>query len=447
MYLFSKLLTKKSDYFNLLLAAMPISFIAGNMIININTILLILSTFILFGKNTITIKFYLIDKLIFLFFLLVIITSFSSDYYFYTNKLFHATEPWMGHISTGIKSIFFLKYLLLYLVVRFLVEKQIINLKKFFIVCALCSLFVSFDIVIQFIFGKDIFGYEIVESSRKLGGPFGDELIAGSYIQRFSLFAFFVLPLYFNSPKFNKFNKFLLPLLFVLFSTTLILAGNRMPLLLFLFIFFLIFIFQKEVRKFFLHFIIIFTVIFSLLINVNSEIKANFKNFYMSISYIIFSSLKDDHDKEAKEISHLKEFNTFYNTWLMHKYIGGGIKNFRYFCHVRPNAKKDSRSVCNMHPHNYYLEILTETGLLGFIIILSVFSIALYKTFFKKYIFSTSLKENKIIIPFLFLFIVEIFPIKSTGSFFTTGNTTYIFLILSILLALTRNENLIENKS
>ena len=446
MYLFSKLLNKKSDYFNLLLAAMPISFIAGNMIININTILLILSTFILFGKNTITIKFYLIDKLIFLFFLLVLITSFSSDYYFYTNKLFHATEPWMGNISTGIKSIFFLKYLLLYLVVRFLVEKEIINLKFFFITCAFCSLFVSFDILIQFIFGKDIFGYGVIEGSRKLGGPFGSELIAGSYIQRFSLFAFFLLPFYFNHSKLNEFNKFIIPLLFILFSTSLILTGNRMPLVLFLLILVLIFIFQREIRKFFFHFIIIFTVIFSLLLSINSEIKNNFKNFYMSISYIASATILKN-NKDGKQISHLKEFSTFYSTWSMHKYIGGGIKNFRYFCHVRPNAEKDSRSVCNMHPHNYYLEILTETGLLGFIIILSVFSIALYKTFFKRYIFGTSSKENKIIIPFLFLFIAEIFPIKSTGSFFTTGNTTYIFLILSILLALTRKQNLIENKS
>ena len=110
-------------------------------------------------------KFYLIDKLIFLFFLLLIISSFSSDYYFYSNKLFHATEPWMGYISTGIKSIFFLKYLLLYLVVRFLVEKKIINLKFFFITCALCSVFVSCDIIIQFIFGKDIFVINILGST------------------------------------------------------------------------------------------------------------------------------------------------------------------------------------------------------------------------------------------------------------------------------------------
>ena len=36
-----------------------------------------------------------------------------------------------------------------------------------------------------------------------------------------------------------------------------------------------------------------------------------------------------------------------------------------------------------MHPHNYYLEILTETGLVGFVLILLIFTITLYITFFK----------------------------------------------------------------
>ena len=42
----------------------------------------------------------------------------------------------------------------------------------------------------QFVFSKDIFGYEILDSGRRLSGPFGDEFIAGGYLQRFSLFAF-----------------------------------------------------------------------------------------------------------------------------------------------------------------------------------------------------------------------------------------------------------------
>ena len=100
-----------------------------------------------------------------------------------------------------------------------------------------------------------------------------------------------------------------------------------------------------------------------------------------------------------------------------------------------------------MHPHNYYLEILTETGLIGFIIVGIIFLISLYLSFFKKYISKSKLSSNNIIIPFIFLFFVEIFPLKSTGSFFTTGNATYIFLILAILIGLVRKDNSIENKN
>ena len=99
-----------------------------------------------------------------------------------------------------------------------------------------------------------------------------------------------------------------------------------------------------------------------------------------------------------------------------------------------------------MHPHNYYLEILTETGVVGFFLISIIFMIILYLTFLKKYFIKSKLNDNKIIIAFIFLFIAEIFPIKSTGSFFTTGNTTYLFLLIGILIGLTRKDILIEKK-
>ena len=140
----------------------------------------------------------------------------------------------------------------------------------------------------------------------------------------------------------------------------------------------------------------------------------------------------------------MREFSTFYDTWLLNKFIGGGIKNFRYYCHVRPNVDKDAEFICNMHPHNYYLEILTEIGLLGLLIILSVFIISLYISIFKKYFSHGNRSDNHHIVPFMFLFLTEIFPIKSTGSFFTTGNATYIFLIMTITIALARKYNTIE---
>ena len=437
MHLISKFKPLKNSYFNLLLSLMPLSFIAGNMIININTILIILSTLILFRGDIFKTKFFLIDKIIFIFFGFVIFTALFNDV-FYLNKL-----SWGTAYATTLRSVLFLKYLLLYISIKFLIEKDYINFKLFFISCSLASLFVCFDIIYQFSFGKDIFGYEAIPGFRKLGGPFGDELIAGGYIQRFSIFSFFLIPLFYKnfSP---KILKFLIPILLIIILISLILSGNRMPLLLFILLVSLIVIFNKQTRKYFISFASILLIIFSLAFTFNQKVKNNFNSFYGQISNMAKILINKDFDNNSSQ--YLKEFASFYDTWLLNKYIGGGIKSFRYYCHVRPNIDKNSKFVCNMHPHNYYLEILTETGLIGFFIISIIFILILYKTFYKKYFDSnSSLTYNNISVPFIFLFFVEIFPLKSTGSFFTTGNATYIFLIMAILVGFAYKEKFIEN--
>ena len=261
---------------------------------------------------------------------------------------------WKGYFSTILKSILFLKYLFLYIILRYLIEEKFVNLKFFFISCLLATVFVSIDIFYQLLNGKDIFGYEIIGSGRKLSGPFGDELIAGGFIQRFFLFSFFILPVFYPNLS-KKYSKFLIPILFLIFFIGIILSGNRMPLLLFLSSVILIIIFQKETRKYFFSFIAIFFVIFFIIYNVNEKVKDNFLNFAYQIIYLGSAALGSDiYNSRAP---YIKEFASFYDTWLINKYIGGGIKNFRYYCHARPNIDKNSKFVCNMHPHNYYLEI------------------------------------------------------------------------------------------
>ena len=427
----------KNNFFNILLGLVPISFISGNMLININIILIILSSLFFFGRDLFRINYFFLDKLFFLFFFLVLLTGTINDFYFYSIKL-----AWKGYFATILKSLFFLKYILLYIVLRYLIEKNILNLKYFFIASFFGTLFVSFDIIYQFVNGEDIFGYKGIKNN--LAGPFGNELIAGGYIQRFSIFSFFLIPLFYQQ-NFSRYLNYLIPILFIIFFITIILSGNRMPLLLFLFSTSLIIIFNKQTRKFFLPALLVATVIFYLFINLNSKVNENFRAFYDQISKMTVIVIEKDL-KNNYVPPYLREFLTFYDTWLMHKYIGGGIKNFRYYCHHRPNIDKNSKSICNMHPHNYYLEILTETGIVGFSLITLAFLTIIHLTLIKKYLLTSALNKNKIIVPFIFLFLAEIFPIKSTGSFFTTGNATYLFIIIGILIGLMRKENLIENK-
>ena len=51
--------------------------------------------------------------------------------------------------------------------------------------------------------------------------------------------------------------------------------------------------------------------------------------------------------------------------FLDNKIIGIGIRNFRNFC-SNEKFKIDEKS-CATHPHNTYIQLLAETGILGFL--------------------------------------------------------------------------------
>ena len=185
MHLISNINFFKKNFLSIVLALVPFSFIAGNMIININIIMLILSTILIANRRLLNIKFHLFDILLITFFFLIIFTGLINDI-LVLNKL-----SWGTDYATTIRSVLFLKYLLLYLTVRCLIENELIKIKYFFITSSVASIFVCLDIFYQFIYGVDIFGYKIAPGFRKLSGPFGDELVLGSYLSRFAPFLIF----------------------------------------------------------------------------------------------------------------------------------------------------------------------------------------------------------------------------------------------------------------
>ena len=436
---------------NILFSFIPISFIAGNLILNINILIFIIFTIIFYKKDIFNLKFDNLDKLILLFFAYTIFTGIL-------NNLFFKPENLPKDFTIIIKSILYLRFLFFYFSIRILVDRNIINFKSFFIFSSFCACFVCLDLIYQFNFGRDIFGYISFDPNR-MSGPFGEnEAIAGSYLQRFSLFAFFLITLLFRNT--NKFFLYLALLIsFILVIVGLILAGNRMPLIFFTILITCYFAFNKKMRKFSLLLFSSFLIIFITFWNFNPNVKAYFWVFKNKVVQTIeFASAVISQDKKSKFIEtkdnqsqlyryaiivdgkamlppndHVKNFNSGYQTWLKHKYFGGGIKSFKYNC-VTFN--------CFTHPHNYYLEILSELGTVGFILLVIIFLKILYISFLKKLLSKKGLNYDQMIIPFVFLFLIEIFPIKSTGSFFTTGNATYFFLIMSVTIALNRKSDI-----
>ena len=80
--------------------------------------------------------------------------------------------------------------------------KRDVNINKFLVLSFFIVFFVSLDILIQFILGKNILGFKaqnIDEYSIYYTGFFKEELIAGGFIMMFSTLSFFSIPLFFKN--------------------------------------------------------------------------------------------------------------------------------------------------------------------------------------------------------------------------------------------------------
>ena len=130
------------------------------------------------------------------------------------------------------------------------------------------------------------------------------------------------------------------------------------------------------------------------------------------------------------------------------KIFGVGLKNYRVDCDNQIDPRPESiPQFCSSHPHNFFLEILSETGLVGFFIFFIFFAYLIFylkdkikslknDEFFKKY--SSLLYGNILIL------LIYVWPLKTSGSFFTTWNGSFFWLNLGIALLITKGK--IKNK-
>ena len=438
-----------SKYFfiNLIILLIPVNFIIGNLLLNLNIIILIISVFFFFGLAVFKIKLNNIDKLILLLFLYIFLNGLINNF-LDSNSL-----PSKNLIL--IKTIAYCRYLFLYFVVRFLVIKNLINLKYLFFFYGFSALFVSADILIQYITGVDLFGFSAEVSDagteRRLSGPFGDEYIAGSFIQRFFIFFPYFFLIFFRFKNKLLFQSiFLLTLIVSLLGT--LLSGNRVPLIMSLIILILLFIFEKEFRKTLVSSFLILIICAFYLIksneNYNVHLKQLVKNSYQLSTYL-------QKKITAKEVvvlenSYVKEMETGFLTWGQNKFFGGGVKSFYFNCTtIKSSAmSRYGGTNCNSHPHNFYLEIGAILGLFGFALLISIFLLTCFFSLKKVFSPKIVIEQKRLLVPFLIVFIVEIFPLKTTGSFFSTSNATFLFIIISYIVSLVdkKKEDYIEKK-
>ena len=107
--------------------------------------------------------------------------------------------------------------------------------------------------------------------------------------------------------------------------------------------------------------------------------------------------------------------------------FGTGLKSFRYYCKYYDKINSLSAlSRCSTHPHNQHLEILSDTGIIGYIMYIFLFLFT-FKTFL--------IRENRSSPVYLILFsliLAKVLPILPSGSIFSSVNATYFWLSFSI---------------
>ena len=140
--------------------------------------------------------------------------------------------------------------------------------------------------------------------------------------------------------------------------------------------------------------------------------------------------------------------------WKERPLTGFGLKSFRFKCwdmldkdnrtvdaisiiEKKINKKeKNQYIVCSNHAHNYYLEFLSEAGIIGTLLLVIFFLILLRDSFsYLKRHKQQINSEINLFVPIIILFLLEIWPIKSTGSFFTTWGATFFWLNIGLLIA------------
>ena len=424
-------LKQLNSILNWLFIFFPLSFIAGSLLVNLNFLLIIIfgSIFLIRKKVKISYDFLI---LIFFFFCVTLIIS----------SIFNQINI--------LKSLLYLRFFIFYFICFNLIKEKVFNLDKVFYFFAIVVAIICFDLIFQHFLEYNIIGLEIHKFGLTQKGVatsfFQDEKIAGSFIQNFGFYLAFIIFSKFN--KNNFYSIILKSFLISLVSVSIFISFQRMPMI--IWIFFLtiygIIYFKSKLLPILLSF-----AIFALFINnfSSKEIVESYESFYNNSKIIgsrtfkSYSIMKDEKIWEEVKVDpkkaeyfergsgHASLFAHAFYIWGDSKILGIGYKNF----YNKTREKKLTRETT--HPHNYYLDVMVSTGLLGLIILIGYLIILFMKVinFLKINIKKINHKKFDILIVACINFIIFFFPIKSSGSFFTTSNSTYMMITLVILLS------------
>ena len=135
----------------------PLSFIVGNFMVSANTLLFALSALFLIKRKKLKFRLdfiYWILIAFFIYFFVVTLIQYNNSSMIIINWYQETSNKWVLEEKPILKSLGLIRYAILLIIIDVLIFNNILDLKKFFLVSLICTSFVCFDIIFQYIICK-----------------------------------------------------------------------------------------------------------------------------------------------------------------------------------------------------------------------------------------------------------------------------------------------------
>ena len=299
-------------------------------------------------------------------------------------------------------SLFYFRIGVFACLIWYLIEKNKKILNYFYYTLIICFLVFIVDGYFQFFNGTNIIGLS-TKSAKRISSFFGTELTMGSYLSRLSplLFALFLLK------KKKKLELYCMSIFFTLLACLIYISGERAAFFLYILSFIFIMIFTKQNLKFKMTLLagsLILIAVFTL-----NFVKIKHRMISQPIETINKSIFTPEHDSLIR---------TAYNMFLDKPIFGHGPKMFRVLC--KDEKYTIGKTPCMTHPHNFYIQLLAETGIIGFSFLFSVFVYVLYCSYrqFKSMVSRQKEYLSDYQVCLLAGILITVWPITTNGNFF-----------------------------
>jgi hypothetical protein len=240
----------------------------------------------------------------------------------------------------------------------------------------------------------------------------------GSYLARLFplLFALFLVK------KKKKFEIYFIALLFILVDILIYMSAERASFFfLNLSTVFIIILINEYQRFRLVTFILAIICVFALSLNSPNISDRMFKTPAKAMGLIDSDNDNDSESQKKPAIfsSHHDDLiRTAYNMFKDKPIIGHGPKMFRVICKDKKYAV--GPRPCMTHPHNFYVQLLAETGIIGFLFLFSSLGYVSYVALrqFKSIIFKQKRPFTDYQICLLAAILITVWPLSTNGNFF-----------------------------